>query len=420
MIATTIQLIERQAGLTPLKTAVSYKEKELSYEELNRQANQMAGYFIAQGIARGNVIGIALDRSLELIVTLLAVFKAGAAYLPLDPEYPDQRLENMLSDSKAALLVTNSRYSGELKTSIKVAFLEDLWPELNTFENKSELVVKPDDLAYILYTSGSTGKPKGVMIEHGSLSNLIQSIQHFPGLESHDKLLSLTTISFDISALEIFLPLTVGATLFINDADFAKDGEGILKLIAQENISFIQATPSTYKMMLAAEWDETCDMKVICCGEQLPKDLAEKILTKCTRLFNMYGPTETTIYSTGKEILATDEIITIGRAIENTQIYILDDQQQLVSDGEIGEICIAGQGLARGYFGQPEKTREKFVNLSIEDQIRKIYRTGDLGKILPDGEIQCFGRIDHQIKIRGYRIETGGNRVFSNATKGHC
>lgn len=412
MIATTIQLIERQAGLTPNKTAVSYKDAELSYQELNKRANQLAGYLIAQGIVKGNIVGIAVDRSLELLVTLLAVFKAGAAYVPLDPEYPNQRLEYMLNDSEAAILITNSKYTGELNTQAKVLVLEDVWAELDAFEDNPRVEVMSNDLAYVLYTSGSTGRPKGVMVEHGSLYNLIKSVQHFPGLESHDKLLSLTTISFDISALELFLPLTVGATLFINDADFAKDGEAILNLIKQENISFIQATPSTYKMMLAAEWEEICNIKAICCGEQLPKDLAEKILDKCARLYNMYGPTETTIYSTGKEILANDEVITIGKPIDNTQVFILSDQQQMVQEGEIGEICIAGDGLARGYFGNPEKTAEKFITANIGDLAIKLYRTGDLGKILENGEIQCFGRIDHQIKIRGYRIETGEIEYF--------
>jgi amino acid adenylation domain-containing protein len=417
MIATTIHLIEKQVALTPDKIAVSFNDKKISYSELNRKANRMANYFISRGISKGVVVGIAIDRSVDLLVSLLAVFKVGAAYVPLDPDYPNQRLEYMLNDSQAGVLLTNLKYKNDLETSVTKVILEEVQPLLDDHQEvKSEIghnseashvVVNSNDLAYILYTSGSTGHPKGVMIEHGNLVNLIQSVQKFPGLGSDDKLLSLTTMSFDISVLEFFLPLTVGATLYLADADFAKDGEAILALIKKENISFMQATPSTYKMMLAAEWDHRCDIKVICCGEQLPKDLADKILSKCARLFNMYGPTETTIYSTGKEIIGSDNVITIGKPIDNTEVFILDHNQQLLDIGQSGEIYIAGKGVARGYFGKPELTSERFISWVHQDNALRLYRTGDLGQILDNGEIQCFGRVDDQIKIRGYRIEIG-------------
>ena len=407
MSATILDLFETQVLLYPNKVAVSYKNAALTYNELDKKSNAMAQYFVSKGVVHGCIVGIALDRSLELLVSLLAVFKAGAAYVPLDPEYPNQRLEYMLSDSEATILLTNHKYRNELKTVSTVLIIEEIWPHLDNFEKTSSNDIVSEDLAYVLYTSGSTGLPKGVMIEHRNLFNLIKSTQKFPGLESEDKLLSLTTMSFDISVLEFFLPSTVGATLYLADADFAKDGEAILSFIKRENISFMQATPSTYKMMLAAGWGTSCNIKVICCGEQLPKDLAQKILSKCARLFNMYGPTETTIYSTGKEIFAEDSIITIGKPIDNTEIFILNDTQQIVDNGEIGEICIAGDGLARGYFNKPTLTNEKFFNFKKLGKAIRLYRTGDLGKILENGEIQCFGRIDNQIKIRGYRIETG-------------
>lgn len=407
VIETIIHLIEEQAESTPGSTAVCYNDTKLNYMELKVMTNQMTGYLVANGVTKGSIIGIALDRSIELVITLLAIFKAGAAYVPLDPDYPNQRLEYMLDNSKAALLITNAAYKEELKTSCPKLILEDIIPVLPNYGTTQAIELSAEDLAYIIYTSGSTGQPKGVMIEHRSLLNLIQSVQKFPGLQQNDKLLSLTTMSFDISVLEFFLPLTVGATLYLADADFAKDGEAIVKFINQENISFLQATPSTYKMMIAAGWNESGKIKVISCGEQLPKDLADKILSKRARLFNMYGPTETTIYSTGKEILKEESLITIGKPLDNTGIFILDEDQHYVEDGEIGEICISGSGLARGYFEKPELTSEKFIYIHYQGKNLRVYRTGDLGKILENGEIQCFGRVDHQIKIRGYRIETG-------------
>ncbi|RYE50542.1 MAG: amino acid adenylation domain-containing protein, partial [Sphingobacteriales bacterium] len=344
---------------------------------------------------------------------MLAVFKSGAAYVPLDPDYPNKRLEYMLEDSKARFLITNAKYQHELNTEAEVIILEDMLLEMNAQSREELPLVKENDLAYILYTSGSTGQPKGVMIEHRNLTNLLQSIEKFPGLNESDKLLSLTTISFDISVLEIFLPLTVGATLVVAHTDVGKDGEAILNIIKENDITFMQATPSTYKMMLAAEWEEKFDMKATCCGEQLPKDLADKILKKCSRLFNMYGPTETTIYSTGKEIFTSDEIIAIGTPIKDTDVYILNDQHELVKKGEVGEICIGGAGVARGYFGKPDLTDQKFISFNGEHGLaHRLYKTGDLGKILETGEIQCLGRIDHQIKIRGYRIETGEIEYF--------
>lgn len=407
MIATTLHLFTTQVLLYPNKIAVSHNNAKLTYQELDKRSSAMAQYLVSKGVVKGCIVGIALDRSLELIVSLLAVFKAGAAYVPLDPEYPNQRLEYMLKDSEATILLTNYKYRNELKTNATVVVLEEIWSKLDSSEKTSPINIVAQDLAYVLYTSGSTGQPKGVMIEHGNLFNLIKSVQKFPGLESDEKLLSLTTMSFDISVLEFFLPLTVGATLYLADSDFAKDGEAILNFIKKENISFMQATPSTYKMMLVAGWDTICDIKLICCGEQLPKDLAQKILSKCARLFNMYGPTETTIYSTGKEIFAEDSIITIGKPIDNTEIFILNERQQKVENGQIGEICIAGAGLARGYFNNQDLTKEKFLSFDKLGTPIRLYRTGDLGKILENDEIQCFGRIDSQIKIRGYRIETG-------------
>jgi thioesterase domain-containing protein/acyl carrier protein len=247
-----------------------------------------------------------------------------------------------------------------------------------------------------------------VQIEHRSLVNLLDSMIDWPGITPDDRLLAVTTISFDIAGLELYLPLLVGATLVLADAETARDGRALLHTLTDQRISLIQATPVTYRMLLAAGWEHPLPVKVLCCGEPLPKDLAQKLTARCASLWNMYGPTETTIYSSGKQILPDDELITIGRPIHNTQLYILDEQQQPVADGVAGEIYLAGDGVARGYLNRPELTTEKFV----ADQFSKtpdarMYRTGDLGLFMPDGEVNCLGRIDQQIKIRGYRIEPG-------------
>ena len=408
MLTTTIPILKERHKLNSETVAITFRDSSISYGELNRKINQLAALFKQGGYGKGDIIAVAVDRSIEMVITFLAIMKSGAAYLPLDPDYPKKRLEYMLSDSQARMLITDSKYQKQLDYSGAEILMDDVFILLNDFPAGGHEEEPLDaDLAYILYTSGSTGMPKGVMIEHHSLRNLLSSMQQFPGIDSGDRLLALTTVSFDISVLELFLPLTVGATLIIADSATAKDGTAILDSIEKNNISFIQATPSSYKLMLAAGWETKYDMKVLCCGEQLPKELAEKILPRCAALYNMYGPTETTIYSTGKQITSAEEI-TIGTPIKDTSVVILNACQDPVGRGKTGEICIGGSGLARGYFNNPDRTNSKFIYQGQPNgPDRRIYRTGDLGRILPNGEIQCFGRIDHQVKIRGYRIELG-------------
>ena len=409
MLETPVQLIDLQVKLYSNKTALIYNEVRLSYSEMNERANQLAAYLMERGATKEMVIGVAMERSPEMLITFLAILKSGAAYVPLDPNYPTQRLEYMLEDSGAKLLFIDRKNSKMLKTAATEIIGDDIWPVMPRYSAENPAVdIHKTDLAYLLYTSGSTGKPKGVMIEHGNLLNLLQSMEKFPGIDNKDILLSLTTISFDISVLELFLPLTVGAELIITDAEVTMDAEAMHHIIKTRHVTFIQATPSTYKMMLAAGWNERYNLKILCCGEQLPKDLAEKLVPRCRALYNMYGPTETTIYATGKRILADDKEITIGTPIDNTKVYILDEKLKRVDKGDTGEIYIAGAGLARGYYNRPDLTAEKFVKNSFSGIVGdRLYRTGDLGKILPNGEIQCFGRIDHMVKVRGYRIELG-------------
>ncbi|WP_080056140.1 non-ribosomal peptide synthetase [Spirosoma aerolatum] len=400
------------------------EQQTFTYRELHERANQLAQAIRKQGLGtRVNgstpVVGVVLDRTPDLVITLLAVLKAGAAYVPIDPEYPHDRIAFMLADSSATLLITSKKYHsaghttyptlGQPANQTKVVLLDTLLNELDQYPKEAPAIeVNGNDLAYILYTSGSTGKPKGVLIEHHNLVNLLYSMISWPGIAKDDKLLAVTTVSFDIAGLELYLPILVGATLVLADSETTKDGRALLETVSTFGVSLIQATPITYKMMLAAGWEERLPLKILCCGEPLSKDLAQKLTARCGSLWNMYGPTETTIYSTGKQILASDEIITIGRPIQNTQVYILDEHLNRLPEGSVGEIYIAGDGVARGYLNRPELTREKFVpNPFSTSKKSTMYRTGDLGKFMPDGEIHCLGRIDQQVKIRGYRIELG-------------
>ncbi|GAB4025285.1 non-ribosomal peptide synthetase [Spirosoma gilvum] len=422
------QLLEQTAREFSDKTALIFtKQAELqsvTYRELHERANQIAHAIRKQGLgATGNgstpVVGVLLDRSPHLVITLLAVLKAGAAYVPIDPEYPHDRIAFMLADSSATMLITSKKYHSAGQTTYpsaenqgsrtKVVLLENLLAERDQYPKEAPAIdVTGKDLAYILYTSGSTGKPKGVLIEHHNLVNLLYSMIAWPGITKADNLLAVTTVSFDIAGLELYLPILVGATLVLADSETAKDGRALLEAVTTFDVSIIQATPITYKMMLAAGWEEPLSLKILCCGEPMSKDLAQKVTARCGSLWNMYGPTETTIYSTGKQILASDEIITIGRPIQNTQVYILDEHLNLLPEGSVGELYIAGDGVARGYLNRPELTQEKFVpNPFNKSGKGTMYRTGDLGKFMASGEIHCMGRIDQQVKVRGYRIELG-------------
>ena len=402
-------LLDQTATQFPDKTALVFNGQQISYQLLSQSSNRLAHYLQRRGVGVGDVVGVVLERSPELIVALLAVMKAGAAYVPIDPDYPQDRIAFMLNDSSAGTVITSKKFAGRLAhraTEIEVE--QALSEAVSCPKETPEVAVSGSDLAYILYTSGSTGRPKGVLIEHRNLVNLLYSMIAWPGMTNQDSLLAVTTVSFDIAGLELYLPLLVGATLVLADAETAKDGRALLETISEQRISVIQATPVTYKMMLAAGWEHPLPLKILCCGEPMSNELARQLTTRCDTLWNMYGPTETTIYSTGKQILATDEVITIGRPIQNTQVYILDEHLNPVPEGIIGEIYIAGDGVARGYLNRPELTNEKFVRNPFNvPGNRTMYRTGDLGLFTTTGEIHCLGRIDQQVKIRGYRVEPG-------------
>ncbi len=403
------QLVEKQARQTPDNLAIQFGQSQLTYQELDLQSSKLASYLKQAGAGPEQMVGIYLDRGIAMVVGLLGILKSGAAYLPMDPLFPYERLQYMLDDGEAGILLTEERLKSDFpEFSGKVIAIDTDWEQiLNTDSDFSGITIDSNALAYTIYTSGSTGKPKGVQIEHRSVVNFLLSMQREPGLSSSDTLLAVTTLSFDISILEIFLPLITGAKLLLVTKEQSMNGTFLLKTIKDEQVTVMQATPSTWRIMLDSGWDEKLDLKVLCGGEALPHDLAKQLIARTSSLWNVYGPTETTIWSTTKNIGEEDRI-TIGRPLNNTQVYITDPRGNLAPKGVIGELCIGGDGVARGYLNRPELTADRFIkNPWSNIGHARIYRTGDLARILNNGEIECLGRLDNQVKIRGYRIELG-------------
>jgi len=402
------KLIDNQSVSNPNKVAIKHGGKTFTYKQVSEISNRLARFFLDQNIKAGDVIGIAIDRSPEMVITLLAIIKTGATYLPIDNNFPVERINYMINDASVKVLITSKQFQGQYASFGNIIFIEDAWQVCANYDlGELPSAVNEDSTAYILYTSGSTGNPKGVEVKYSALVNLLLSIQKAPGINADDIVLNTTTISFDIAELEIYLPLISGALLVIANADAVKDGRSLLEIAKTEKITIMQGTPFMWRTMLEAGWADPLDIKIFCGGEAMTRELAQKLVTRCNSLWNMYGPTETTIYSIIKKIGIDDEVITIGNPIDNTRIYILDEDLNQVAPGETGEIYIAGTGVAKGYINKPELTRERFLDDKFSPaKGDKMYKTGDLGKFLNNGEIQCLGRIDHQIKIRGYRIET--------------
>ncbi|QFS50827.1 amino acid adenylation domain-containing protein [Nostoc sphaeroides] len=411
------QLVEKQVLLTPNKVAIIFHNQQLTYRELNEKANQLAHYLQSLGVASETLVGICVERSLDMVIGLLAILKAGGAYVPLDPSYPLERLAFMLEDSQLSVLVTQQHLSEKLTShSAKIVALDSDWEVIAEYSHENPInQVCADNLAYVIYTSGSTGKPKGVEIVHGAVVNFLASMQQEPGLTSQDVLLAVTTISFDIAVLELFLPLTVGAATVIVSREVAADAIQLSKTINDSGATVMQATPATWRMLLAIDWEGNQHLKILCGGEVLTRHLANQLLERSSSVWNMYGPTETTIWSTVDKVEPGDRSIGIGRPILNTQIYILKEPSRRKNDvlkpvfgEEEGQLYIGGLGLARGYWNRPDLTSEKFITYPFSDEPTDIlYKTGDLARYLPDGSICIIGRIDHQVKIRGHRIELG-------------
>jgi amino acid adenylation domain-containing protein/non-ribosomal peptide synthase protein (TIGR01720 family) len=399
----------------PEATALLFEGGNYSYGEINLRANQLANLLLSYGLKPGNLAALCLDRSPDLIISLLAILKTGAAYLPLDPKFPADRLHYMLENSRAVMLLTEEKYKnvwqGELA---RMLVTEEIKPAIaNEKVDEPNIAIKPGDLAYIIYTSGSTGKPKGVQISHGALGNFLASMKIEPGIIAQDILLAVTTISFDIAGLEIFLPLTSGATVALLPEEVSADPERLMACMNQVKPTIMQATPATWQMLLNNGWNGSGILKVLCGGEALPNELAAELLRCNKSLWNMYGPTETTIWSAvlnidSQQQLSSNGYALIGGPIANTAFYILDEARKPVPADVAGELYISGDGLANGYLGLPELTDEKFVPDPFSKQPgNRIYRTGDLAKWTNEGKISFLGRMDQQVKIRGFRIETG-------------
>ncbi|MDF5732379.1 MAG: amino acid adenylation domain-containing protein, partial [Rhizonema sp. PD38] len=415
------QLFEEQAQQVPNSVAVIFEENQLTYKEINSLSNQVAHYLRSLGVGPEVLVGICMERSLNTVIGLLGILKAGAAYLPLDPMYPQKRIALILASSQVLVILTQSKLRGILDAAVItqptiVVCIDSDWHKINTQSDENPVSgVTPDNLAYTIYTSGSTGKPKGVQIEHRSVVNFLTSMRREPGMTAEDVLLAVTTISFDIAGLEIYLPLTVGALLVLVSREVATNGKLLKEQLSRSNTTIMQATPATWQMLLASGWQGNKHLKILCGGEALTQKLASQLLTRCCSLWNMYAPTETTIWSTVYKVESIDAPIQIGRPIANTQIYLLDENLpeqtepvKLVPVGVAGELYIGGVGVARGYLNQPDLTAQKFICDPFSKKPgTRLYKTGDKAHLLPDGNIEFIGRIDYQVKIRGFRIELG-------------
>ncbi len=386
----------------------------LSHAQLDAQSTRLARELRRRGISRGALVGLCVERSSAMVIAQLAVLKSGAAYVPLDPAYPPHRLAMMADDAQIALLVTQSTNAGALTWPRDKCLWLDA--EATGVEAHSEapltpdaaLDAGPDDPAYVIYTSGSTGKPKGVAVPHRAVMNFLASMAREPGMTANDRVLAVTTLSFDIAVLELLLPLTAGATIILATTEQAQDSRALRTLLDEQQATLMQATPSTWRLLIESGWTGRDGFKALIGGESLPLDLAEQLLARASELWNLYGPTETTVWSTCWRVVRPAAGICIGRPVANTQVHVLDESGLQCMIGVPGEIYIGGDGVALGYLHRPELTAERFV----ADPFRQVagarlYRTGDLGRWRYDGQLEHMGRLDHQVKVRGHRIELG-------------
>jgi amino acid adenylation domain-containing protein len=411
-------LIERIADLarrTPDRTAVVCGDHSLTFGELNRRARTIAQCLQFKGVVQGEIVGVMLERSPDLVAALLGVWYAGAAYLPLDSIYPPERLAIMLKDSGSRIVISDLASRHRLPSgAFSVLSLEN---DLHAPPEEPESSKYPawDDLAYLIYTSGSTGNPKGVQVPHGALANFIQSMEREPGMRTEDVLVAVTTVCFDIAALELFLPLSVGAKLVIAPQAVAGDGHQLLRLIQDSAATVVQGTPATFRMLLAADWERCPELRILSGGEALPQELGRQLVSRARELWNLYGPTETTIWSAlqrvdpkplGKSRILANE--PIGHPIANTALYALDEWLAPAPTGVAAELYIGGKGVVRGYWNRPDLTAEKFLPDPFSSTPgSRMYRTGDLVRTAADGTCEFLGRRDYQVKIRGFRIELG-------------
>ncbi|MEU6166882.1 non-ribosomal peptide synthetase [Streptomyces tanashiensis] len=413
---TVLDLVRAQAAATPDAIAVSAGIHHLSYSELLVRSAQLSAALHAAGVRPGDLVALHLGRTADLPAALLATLATGAAYLPLDPDYPAERLAGVLIDSGAVLVLADREPAPTVAAAAPAVLRLPAASAASASASAQDAAVGapgaspgPDDVAYVLYTSGSTGRPKGVAVGHRALVNLLTSFADRLDSGPLHAWLGLTSLSFDISALELYLPLITGGRLVLAPDGLAVDGPGLLALIGTEGVTHVQATPSGWRVMLTAGTgvDPLTTVTALAGGEALPLPLARALRARTARLFNVYGPTETTIWSTCAEIPADPEQVRIGRPIANTQVYVADAHLRPTPLGIPGELLIGGDGVARGYLGRPELTAERFVPNPFGPPGTRLYRTGDQAVRTPDGDLDFLGRIDDQVKIRGHRIELG-------------
>lgn len=399
------KLFEEQARLFPDSIAVENNQGAITFNELNIAANRCANALLEKGVGRGDLIGISLSRDFNLLISILGVLKTGAGYVPLDPAFPQERLDYMIESAKPKILITEESLAGRFSREEKL-FIAAVASNSHFDLPLPEVEHQLSDTIYVIYTSGSTGKPKGVQLTHGSVTNFLLSMKDTIGFDKKDKILAVTTLSFDIAVLELCLPLISGGTVYLATTPQAMDGVALKNILESKDISVMQATPTTWRLMLAAGWKGDSHLKILCGGEAFPPDLAQTLIPICQDVWNMYGPTETTVWSLCKKLKLNDEFITIGKPIANTSVYILDDNHLMKPIGSSGELFIGGHGLALGYFGREDLTAERFVADPFIPGA-KMYATGDLARFTHEGEVECLGRNDGQVKVRGFRIELG-------------
>lgn len=425
--ATTLAMFAEQARGHPHDIAVIAHSGGMTYAELLMRARQLSAMLTARGVNRGDLVGVCMTRDLGMIIAVLGVMGAGAAYVPLDPEYPADRLAYIAREARLRVLVAEPQLAAfEPPDGCESILLEPDGggvPDVHAARDGSRRTDRgsvdcepgPDDIMYVIFTSGSTGRPKGVSVPHACVSNFLHAVAEAPGFRSTDRLLAVTTLSFDIAVLELFLPLTTGGTVVLADSEQTHDGDALVELLAEHDVNVMQATPSTWRMLIEAGWEGVGsgaggnagrNFRALCGGEALPSSLASAISARVTELWNLYGPTETTVWSM-RERVRPGSPISIGRPLENTTCHVLSPSRQLLPVGIPGELYIGGAGVTAGYLHRPDLTIDRFIANPFGHKAGRLYRTGDKVVRMSDGRLLYLGRLDNQVKVNGHRVELG-------------
>lgn len=407
--STLHEIFEERVKMYPNAIAIEFNDNKITYRELGTMINQMANYLWSLGLRPGQIVAVSLEKTPELIVTTYAILQCGAIFLPLDTEYPENRIHNVILNAEASFYI--SRISSATPAITKFINIDCFFAKITTFSSEAlKIKISPESIAYIIYTSGSTGQPKGVQISHSNVVNFVYSMKNTMAINETDIFLSVTSISFDPMVFDVFVSLLLGGTVVFVPRELVLHGSLLLEKIINHKITAIACTPSLWQMLLDSGWDNKLNLKAITGGEVLHKSLANSLLSKCSELWNQYGPTETTVGCFISKVSKEDEIISIGKPMDNTFAFLLDNNKKPVKFGEIGEIAIGGAGVSLGYLNQKELTDKVFIKNTLsknKNDSNKLYLTGDLAKLLPNGELQYIGRSDQQVKIRGFRIEIG-------------